>query len=295
MVQYSLAQQWLSTLLTFLLCPVVFAQEGFLDYVAEMDDSPRSSLWMEYQSYEDDSTDFYMDLGLYLNPSNKLKVGIGESQLHDAGQSIDTDNYDIQLVHHTSHNMDIGIGYSYWGNNDELWTETLDLMFVVHGDDFSFRLQPRFTTLNIYTLPIMGQRRLGETDSEGWGISLSYYGTKNWTFNLSATEYDYDADLTKLNTLLAQFVFSNATLLLSDNFLEKSTSLEIIRQFGKIDLGVVIGQSVSAIDHSDIDNYAINLEWFLDPGYSLFMEAGKTVPESGDPGTSITAGFSALF
>ncbi|MEJ2143279.1 MAG: hypothetical protein P8Y24_13170 [Gammaproteobacteria bacterium] len=295
MIKDSLTRHWLSALLIFLLCPVAFAQENFLDYVSEMDDTPPSSLWMEYQSNEDDSTDFYMDLGLYLNPSNTLKIGVGESQLHDAGQSIDTDNYDIQLVHHISRNIDIGIGYSYWGNKDELWTETLDLLFVVHGDDISIRLQPRFSTLNIYTVPITGQRRLVESNSDGWGVSLSYYAIKNWTFNLAATDYNYEVDLTKLNTLLARIIFSNATLLLSDNFLEKSTSFEIIRQFKNFDLGLVIGQSVSAIDHSDIDNYAINLEWYIHPDYSLFMETGETIPESGDPGTYVTAGFSALF
>lgn len=286
---------WMNAMFLLLLCPVAYAQESFLDYVTEMEDIPRSSLWLEYQSSDDDSTDFYMDLGLSLNSSNKLKLGIGESQLHDVTQSIDTENYDIQLVHLTPRDVDVGIGYAYWGNDDELWTETVNLMLVIHGEDFSFRIQPRFTTLHIYTVPIMGQRRLGETDSEGWGISFSYYGFENWTVNLSATDYEYDADLTKLNSLLAQFIFSNTALLLSDIFLEKSNSLEIKRQFNKIDLGFLLGQSVSAIDHSEIDNRAVNLEWYLHPDYSLFIETGETVPESGDPGTYITAGFNALF
>ena len=290
-----LFRQWLSILLITLVYSNSYAAEDFLDYVSNLDDNPRSSFWMEYQSHDDNSTDFYMDLGLYLNPDNKLMIGLGESQLQDANKSIDASNYSIQLIHHANSNIDVGIGYSYWGNDDELWTETFDFLLAIHSENFTLRFQPRFTTLNIYTVPIMGTRRLGDTDSEGWGLSLSYYGFKSWVINVSGTDYEYDADLTKLNTLLAQFIFSNTTLLLSDSFLEKSTTLEVKKQFNHFDLGLVAGQSVSAIDHSEVDSTAINVEWFVNKDYSLFFETGRVEPESDDPGEYVTAGFSALF
>lgn len=296
MAKGCLSRQWRYAMSIALLCSGAYAEDNFLDYVTQMDETPRSSLWIEHQSSSDDSSDNYVDLGLYLNPSNKIQIGYGESQIEGISQSIETTNYSLQLIHHTKNNVDVGIGYSYWGNKDELWTETINLMLAIHGDDFSFRLQPRFTTLNIYTVPIMGVRRLGDTDSEGWSASLSYYGFENWIVNISTTDYEYDADLTKLNSFLGQIIFSNTTLLLSDNFLEKSTSLEIKWQFSHVDLGFVVSQSVSAIDHSDIDSRAINLEWFYHPDYSMFIEAGESVPESGDSGSSyVTAGFSALF
>lgn len=295
MIKGCLSQQWLSTLLVTLVCANSFAAESFLDYVSKIDDTPRSSLWMEYQTSDDDSTDFYLDMGLYLNSSDKLIIGIGESQIHDINQSINTTNYNLHFIHQSENNVDVGIGYSYWGNDNELWTQTVNLMLAIHSGDFSFRLQPRYTTLNIYTLPIMGNRRLINADSRGWGTSLSYYGFENWIVTISATDYDYDKDLTRLDTSLAQIIFSNTTLLLSDNFLEKSSSLEIKKQFSQFDLGFVVSKSVSAIDHSNIDSRAINLEWFIDSDYSLFLETGESLPESGDTGSYITAGFSALF
>ena len=290
-----LSQQWLSTLLAALTCVNSFAAESFLDYVSEIDDIPRSSLWMEYQTSDDDSTDFYLDIGLYLNQSDKLKIGIGESQIHDLNQSIDTTNYNIHFIHQSEKNIDIGIGYSYWGNKDELWTETVELLLAFHNDNFSLRLQPRFTTLNAFTAPLAGRRRHGDSDGEGLGVSISYYGIKDWIFNFSTTEYDYDADLTKFDTLLAQLIFSNTTLLLSDNFLEKSNTFEIKKQFNHFDLGLLVGESTSAIDHSKVDSTAVNLESFINPNYSLFIETGKAEPESGDPSNYLTVGINALF
>ena len=290
-----LFRQWLSALSITLISTQGFANENFLDYVSELDSKPRSSLWVEYQEHDDDSTDFYMDLGLYLNDTNKLTIGIGESQLQDFNQSIDSNSYNIQLLHQTKNNFDMGIGYNYWGDDNELWTETYSLIFTLYGDGYSLRLQPRFTTLNIYTVPIMGTRHLGDSDSEGWGLTFSYYGFKDWVINISGTDYDYDADLTKLNTLLAQFIFSNATLLLSDSFIEKSTTFEIKKQFYDFDLGFVFGQSVSAIDHSKVDNMAVNFEWYFSNDYSLFLETGTAEPKSDDSSKYITTGFSVLF
>lgn len=286
---------WLYFLLITMFPLNSFATESFLDYLSQVDDSPRLSFWMEYQSSDDDSTDFYMEMGLPVNPENRLQIGIGESQLHDENQGIDTSNYSIQLVHQTPGNVDLGIGYSYWGNDDELWTETVELLMAIHGDNFSIQIQPRFSKLNIYTVPIMGTRRLGDTDSEGWGISFNYYGLKNWLLTISGTDYEYDADLTKLNTLLSQFVFSNTTLLLSDSFLEKSTTLEIKKQFNTFDLGFAVSQSTSAIDHSEIDHNALNLEWFTSKDYSLFFETGSVLPEFGNSSKYISMGIGALW
>lgn len=295
MLKGCLSQQWLSTLLVALLSANSFAAESFLDYVSKIDDTPRSSLWMEYQTSDDDSTDFYLDMGLYLNSSGKLIIGIGESQIHDFNQSIDTTNYNLHFIHQSENNVDIGIGYSYWGNDDDLWTETVELLLAFHSENFSLRLQPRFTTLNAFTAPLAGRRRHGDSDGEGLGVSISYYGIKDWIFTFSTTEYDYDADLTKFDTLLAQLIFSNTTLLLSDSFLEKSRSFEIKKQFNNFDLGLLIGESTSAIDRSKVDTAAVNLESFINRNYSLFIETGKAEPESDDPSNYITVGINALF
>ena len=189
MVKGCISRQWLYAVSMTLLCPGVYAEENFLDFVTKMEDTPRSSLWVEQQSSSDDSSDRYIELGLYLDPANKLQMGIGESHIEGVTQDIETTNYNLQLTHHTQNSIDIGIGYSFWGNDDELWTETVNLVLAIHEDNFSFRLQPRFTKLNIYTVPIKGTRRLGSTESEGWGASLSYYGFTNWVINISATDY----------------------------------------------------------------------------------------------------------
>ena len=294
MYQGCLFQQWRVVLLSVLVYSQSFAADNFMDFITELDDTPDPSIWMEYRSYDDDSTDFLMELALPISTLNRFTFGIGESQLHDINQSIDVKNYNIDWFHKASDSVEVGIGYAYWGNDSELWTETVNVLLTFDTRDFRFRIQPRFSTLNMFTALINGRRKLGNTDSKGLGLSLSYYGINDWIFNLSASRYDYEADLTKLNSLLAQLIFSNNTLLLSDSFQEESQTIQIKRQFNTFDLGVVIGRSVSAIDHSKMNSTAINFEWYFNEDVSLMLEAGQTEPEFDDPGNYISTALNVL-
>jgi hypothetical protein len=78
------------------------------------------------------------------------------------------------------------------------------------------------------------------------------------------------------STLLAALACANSFA--AESFLEKSSTFEIKKQFDNFDLGLLIGESTSAIDHNRVDSTAVNLESFINLTIACLLKQERLNP-----------------
>ncbi len=242
-----------------------------------------NSLRLEYSSGLENSKNFYGELDLTIATNNHLLLGSGKSDILTSTNRLQLYNFMLGYNSPYGEPFEFGLVYDYWGNTDELWTNTLSIPLRWNTRDWSMTLQPQFMQINLYSQRFNKPRHLHHSNSRSLSGSIRYYGFDRWELGIAGSRYRYEADLGKLNNPLARLLFSDVTLVLSYGFPRSRFSGNIAYNFDAWRLGVKQEQTVSAVDSSRLIITSLNTSFYLTDDFSLSIEGGYIDIKNSEP------------
>ncbi len=243
-----------------------------------------SEMELGYSSDSNNTQDSSLNLGFDITEQTQLYMGGGESVIKDSSGEITTTSYNIGLNGIGDEQFDYDLGYAYWGNTDELTTETFHISLSLYTQDWKFTIRPETQQIVLYT---KDSRNQVDIDGSGFYNSIEYFGFDMVEFLYAHSSYHYDKNLTLLNTRLAELFLSNASLMLSGSFLEKKDQAEIAFNLSSSPwlpkrITLAYTQSLIAVDKSHSETLAMRLRFDLSNNVELQLEGGEIRPEFSD-------------
>lgn len=240
-----------------------------------------NEIGLSYSNDSNSTQSSLLDISFDMGEQTQLYMGGGESIIKDSSGEITTTSYNIGLGGIGNEQFDYDVGYAFWGNTNELTTETFNLSLSLYTQDWKFTIRPELQQIVLYT---KGSRKQINIDGSGFYNSIEYFGFDTIEFFYAHSSYHYNRNLAILNTRLADLFFSNTSLLLSGSFIEKRDQAEIAFNLAKYNwlpkrAAVSYSQSLIAIDKSHSETIALNLRFSLSKNIELELEGGKISPE----------------
>lgn len=239
----------------------------------------------------------YIDLSFDLSKQTQLYFGGGSSTIEDSAGEIKTTSLNLGLSGIASDDFDYDMGYSFWGNKNEISSTTGYFSLAYYAEDWKLTLRPELQKILLYT---RNNRR--QVDISGTGIygGVEYFGFNNIELLFAHTSYSYNRNLALLNTRLADLFFSNTTLLLGSSFLETKNSAEITFVPSTINwlperISLGYAQSVNAIDKSISETLTATISLNLTKQLALQLETGEVRPENRNKLTFVAANLTYYF
>ncbi|VAX11367.1 hypothetical protein MNBD_GAMMA25-1590 [hydrothermal vent metagenome] len=254
-----------------------------------------NSLWLEYSSGLEDSRNFYGELDLAVSTDQHLLLGAGKSDVLTFTKRVEL--YSFMLGYNSAYGepFEFGLVYDYWGNTNELWTNSLSVPLRWNTRDWSLSLQPQLMKIYLYTRRFNQPQRRHSSDSRSLSGSVNYYGFVRWELGVTGSKYYYQADMERLDNPLARFLFSDVTLVLSYGFPRSRLAGNIAYNFDSWRLGIKQEQTISAVDASQLDITSVNANFYLSDDFSLLIEGGYISIENAEPYNYIKLGTRFFF
>ncbi len=254
-----------------------------------------SSLGLDYNIGLENSKNYHANLDLVVAGDRHLQLGAGKSDVLTLTDRVNL--YNLTLGYNSRYGapFEYGLVYDYWGNTNDLWTNTLSIPLRWNTQNWSVSLQPQFMRLYLYTQRLNRPQRLHRSNSHALSGSINYYGFDRWELGVSGSTYHYQADLSRLNNPIAAFLFNDVTLLLSYGFPSSRLAGNIAYNFDSWRLGIKQEQTISAVDTSKLNVTSVNTTFYLSKRFSLTMDAGYIGIENSVPYNYFNLGTQIFF
>ncbi|HEB55908.1 MAG TPA: hypothetical protein ENI98_06305 [Gammaproteobacteria bacterium] len=258
-------------------------------------ESQDNSLRLEYSSSLENSKNLYGQLDLVIATNNHLLLGSGKSDVLTSTNRLQL--YSFMLGYNSPYGeaFEFGLTYDYWGNTNELWTNTLSMPLRWNIRDWSVALQPQFMRINLYSRGFNKPGHLHHSNSQSLSGAIRYYGFNRWELGIAGSRYRYETDPGKLNNPLARFLFSDVTLVLSYGFPRSRFAVNIAYNFDTWHLGLKQEQTISAVDSNRLVITSLNTSFYLTDNFSLSIESGYIDIENSEPYDYLTLGMQVFF
>lgn len=254
-----------------------------------------SSFGLDYNIGLENSKNYHANLDLAVANDRYLQLGIGKSDVLTQTDRVNL--YNLTVGYHSRYGapFEYGLVYDYWGNTNDLWTNTLSIPLRWNSRNWSVSLQPQFMRIYLYSQRFNRPQRLHRSNSRALSSAIDYYGFEHWELGISGATYHYEATLSRLNNPLASFLFNDVTLLLSYGFPRSRLAGSIAYNFDNWRLGIKQEQTVSEIDASKLDVTSVNTTFYLSKRFSLMMEAGYISTKNSVPYNYFNLGTQIFF
>lgn len=255
-------------------------------------DKPIYTLWLEASYDTLDITDVYTELDVELPSGLAFQVGGGKTDYRFNDGFGDPINYHLGFSTARFERYVFGLTYEHWGVEDELLTDTFTADFSLNTTDWVLRLSPSYRDIELFSRVIRDRQFSVGTSSLGLEGEVIYFGIQNWALSATAAGFDYDNDITRLDSRLAFLRFNRGALFFSRGFLDKRYSGEIQHFFAWGSLGAEYGRSTSAVTETDADIIAGLSSVYLANRVTLYIEVGYVQPELLEDSTYTTLALS---
>ncbi|MEE9141245.1 MAG: hypothetical protein V3U59_00910 [Gammaproteobacteria bacterium] len=182
--------------------------DGFFDDVYI---GPRYLVTAASEFDNDSGYGFFGGLSYGLIDRTWLNFSGGFTNGEDSQTQINTVDAAIGISH-DGETGGVSASYTYWGDPDELDRVALHVRGYLRNGPWRLALDTEFReytlTFRIPRLVLPPIERRGDIGSDGFGFDVSRWGS-DWSWYLNGIWYDYDADLSGLNTDVALIVLSS--------------------------------------------------------------------------------------
>ena len=236
---------------------------------------PDHRLWLEYNRGLEDSQRYYGELDLAIADSQHLLLGAGKSDIQGARRRVDLYSYTVGFNTAYGEPFEAGVRYEFWGNTSELWTHTLSLPLAWNTTHGFLGLRPGYTDINLYVYRLNRPPREINTASQFIELDIGYYGFDDWGLRLGGAWYRYDADLSRLQSPLAPYLFSDITIVLGYGFPRRRLVGGLTRDFGRLSLGAEYEQTIVESDGSRLDVFSLKVAFRVDDTLGVHLQVGR--------------------
>lgn len=248
--------------------------------IAADEPAPQNTARVVYGLDSGDTRDLNVDVDLALGKRDRLTLGTGQTRAEGGLGDINLDSYTVGLRTLRLGRVEAGLEYRYWGERGEFTLKTVEPSLVWQGEAWSLGLYAEYRDHFTLSRPIAGVRTAREMESKGWRVQAGYAPAGGFGFSLERAAYEFDIDLTTLNTPLFQFLFSTVRGgTIASTLAERVDTVEIGHYWPDSYLGLAFSRSISGITLKYSDSYGLRHRFFPAKWLSVEMEGGYSKTE----------------
>ncbi|MEK7734785.1 MAG: hypothetical protein AAB329_05025, partial [Pseudomonadota bacterium] len=227
-----------------------------------------------------ETRDYGVDLDLALGRRERLTLGVGQTRTEGGLGDIHLDSYTVGLRTQRFGRVEAGLEYRYWGEQGEFTLKTLEPSLVWQGEAWSLGLYAEYRDHFTLSRPIAGVRQPREMESKGWRIQAGYMPSRGWGASIEHAAYEFDTDLTQLNTPAFAFLLSTVRGgTIASTLSDRVDSFEVGYSWPDSYLGLAVTRSISAINLRYSDTFGLRHRFFPAKWLSVEMEGGISKTE----------------
>jgi len=231
--------------------------------------------------------DLAADVDLALGQRERLSLGGGETTTEGGLGPITLKSYNLALRTQRTGPVEAGLEYRYWGDRGEITLKTLEPSLVWQGETWSLGLYAEYRDHFYLSRPIAGIRYNREMESKGWRVQTGYVPASGFGFSLEHAAYDFDVDLTQLNTPAFLFLLTTARGgTVASTLSERVDSVEIGYYWPDSYLGLVLSRSISGITLKSGDTIGLHHRFYPARWLSVETEGGISKQEDSNTETA---------
>lgn len=243
--------------------------------------APQNTARVLFGLDSEETRDLNVDVDLALGKREQLALGVGRTRTEGGLGDIYLDNYTVGLRTQRLGHVEAGLEYRYWGDRGEFTLKTVEPSLVWRGEAWSLGLYAEYRDHFTLSRPIAGVRQPREMESKGWRVQAGYAPATGFGFSLEHATYEFDIDLTQLNTPFFQFLFSTARGgTIASTLSERVDSFEVGHYWPDSYLGLTASRSISGITLKYSDSYGIRHRFYPAKWLSVEMEGGISKAEN---------------
>ncbi len=236
--------------------------------------SARSSGSVQVQYLQDssDTEDIFIDINTDLSEKATLFTGVGKTRSPASAADLDLDYWNFGFGLQLGKAFDIELEIGNFGQDRDINTDTIDVRLRWSLDDWAFSIKPQYDEIDVL---LTGLNRIREFDSTGIGVTLAYYGIKNWEYSLSYDTYDYSLDLRRLPVIARIVDISAKALTIASGLKDNVASADITYLAANTDITLAYARSKSAIDQTSSNVVSLAFDFYHFMPYRLGLEMGS--------------------
>lgn len=244
------------------------------------DDTPQNTARVLFGLDSEETRDLNVDVDLAVSKHDNITLGAGQTRTETGRGDVTLDSYSAGVRTRRMGPVEIGMEYRYWGLRTEFTLKTWEPSLVWQGEAWSLGLYGEYRDHFMLSRPIAGVRQPREMESKGWRLQAGYTPATGFGFSAEHAAYDFDIDLTQLNT--NAFLFLTATArggTIASTLSEQVDSVEVGHYWPDSYLGLAMTRSISGITLKYSDTIGIRHRFFPAKWLSVEMEGGISKSE----------------
>lgn len=242
--------------------------------------APQNTARIVYGLDSDDTRELSVDVDLALGKRDNITFGGGETRTEAGSGEITMDSYSAGVRTQRLGPIEVGLEYRYWGLRTEFTLKTWEPSLVWQGEAWSLGLYGEYRDHFFLSRAIAGVRYPREMESTGWRLQAGYAPATGFGFSAEHAAYDFDTDLTALNSNAFLFLTSTARGgTIASTLSDKVDSFEIGHYWPDSYLGLAMTRSISGITLKYSDTVGIRHRFFPAKWLSVEMEGGVSTTE----------------
>ncbi len=169
-----------------------------------------------------------------------------------------------------------------WGDSDEYTSDSVAIGLFRQIGNWRISADYLHRDLNLTFRQIQNPEttRTVSARSTGTSVDIVYTGDSGRAFFLSAVQFDYNKDVTRLNQFRIARLLSPTSLTLSGSLLDHSVSAGAEWPFSDSGLSLSFARDRTATDGEDIDSLMLN--WLTPIGDLTDLDIGVGMSQDGD-------------
>ena len=244
------------------------------------DTAPRNTARVVVGLDSADTRDLNVDVDLALGKRDRLALGAGQTRTEGGLGDIILDSYTVGLRTQRLGRVEAGLEYRYWGERGEFTLKTVEPSLVWQGEAWSLGLYAEYRDHFTLSRPIAGVRQPREMESKGWRVQTGYAPATGFGFSIEHAAYEFDIDLTQLNTNAFLFLLSTVRGgTIASTLSERVDSFEVGHYWPDSYLGLAMTRSISGITLKYSDTVGIRHRFYPAKWLSVEMEGGISTTE----------------
>lgn len=257
------------------------------------EDNP-NNIWLSYSQDANDTVVQAMLLTLGLGKNDQMIFGASQTDSVYNQYTLSTSDYSVTYSTFRLSPWSVDLGYRYWGKDQELVFHTLSLTPTWNGELWSLGFNLEQRKITFYSRQFARGTYTSDIDSTGIGPELNF-ADGNWSWSLTAMNYDYSKDLSNLNLARVLVILGARTFLHATTLTDWYASTQLNFKFDRFGIGAKYVHSISAIDQAATDSASLLFDIDFSQRTTLSLEVGQVYNLNSDTTDYAVAGLSVDF
>ncbi len=228
---------------------------------------------------------------LAFTEQTSVSLSLASTRAEGVPEDIRTRSWDLALDHNFGP-VGLELSAGQWGDPEHFDSDDGSLALYHRGDNWYFAASYLVRDIDLTfraLLPQIAIERKLQTTATGLGLRARYTSENGVSVTVRGRQYDYDADVTRLDQLELLRRRAPTAITLAGALLDSSLSAGIEWPVGERLLNVMVARDATATDETDINSLSVGMLSPVGRNFDLDVSLGYSRAANGDSAVFLSA------